>query len=160
MENLKTIMSQLNRQFLGGSKIPHGMSNPILRKQDGQYVIAVFFYTYKKEHLDAKRLPRPKYWMVADIETGKLIKENSCQDTDFSKQSFEELYSMEKPDLIKPTPEYFNELFKLFDEVRDSLIKTGTFNSDKYFEYMNKMLALVPPSYHIFYSELGEGVPA
>ena len=160
MENIKTIMSQLNRQFLGGSKIPHGMSNPVLRKQDDKYVIAVFFYTYKKEHLDAKQLPRPKYWTVADVETGKLLKENSCQDVDFSKQSFEELYSTEKLVSINPTPEYFSELFKLFNEVRDSLINTDKFESEKYSEYMDKMLAIVPPSYRIFYNELSGEVSA
>ena len=160
MERIKTIVSQLNRQFLGGSKIPHGMSNPVLRKVEGQFVIATFFYTYTKEHLDAKQLPRPKYWMTADLDTGRLIQEISCKDNDFSKQSLDEMYSMEKPDGINPTREYFEAVFVLFDEVRSTLMETGVMDNDKYAEYMTKMLAVVPTSYHVFYRELGEEVQA
>ncbi|MCX6055111.1 MAG: hypothetical protein NTZ74_09405 [Chloroflexi bacterium] len=158
MENINIIVSQLNRQFLGGAKIPHGMSNPVLRKYNGQFVIATFFYTFKKEHLDAKLLPRPTYWMVADIDTGKLIEDISCLGSDFSNQSFNELYLMEMPDSITPTPEYFEELFRIFDEVRYLLMKNGVLDFGKYSEYMTKMLAVVPPSYHIFYRELSEEV--
>lgn len=158
MDSIKTILSQLNRQFLKGAKIPHGMSNPVLCKYNGQYVIATFFYTYKKEHLDANHMPRPSYWMVAELESGKLIKEISCQEIDFSKQPNEQLYSMEKPDSEKPKPEYFDDLFKLFDEVRERLAKSGILDAEKYKEYVNKMLMVVPTAYHVFYHELSEVV--
>jgi len=160
MESITTIISQLNRQFLGGAKIPHGMSNPVIRKYNGHYVIATFFYSYKKEHLDSKQLPRPKYWMVADIFTGDLIEEISCQDSDFSKQSFTQLYTIEKSDPLRPTPEYYKELFSLFDEVRSSLMKNGNLDFNKYNDHMTKMLAIVPVSYQIFYRELSEEVRA
>jgi len=158
MDNIKTIMSQLNRQFLKGAKIPHGMSNPVLCKYEGQYVIATFFYTYKREHLDSNQMPRPTFWMVAELESGKLIKEISCEETDFSTQPYDVLYSMEKPDSERPKPEYFDDLFKLFDEVREQLLVNGIFDTDKYNEYKKMMLALVPVAYHVFYHQLSEVV--
>jgi hypothetical protein len=156
MDSIKTILPQLNRQFLKGAKIPHGMSNPVLCKYNGRYVIATFFYTYNKGHLDANRLPRPTHWMAAELESGNLIKEISCHEIDFSKQPYGELYSMEKPDSEKPGQEYFDALFKLFDEVREDLVKSGVLDAGKYGEYLDKMLTVVPRSYHVFYHELSE----
>jgi hypothetical protein len=160
VENIQTVLTQLNRRFLGGAKIPHGMSNPVLRKHGDRYAIAVFFYTYKKEHLDAKQLPRPRYWMLADIDSGAPIAENDCREADFSGQALDALYSSANPDAKKPAPDFFDDLFALFDAVRASALESGAPDKEKYAAYLNAMLALVPPAYRIFYRELSEEAKA
>ena len=154
MESIKGILSQLNRKFLNGAKIPHGMSNPVIREHDGRYVIATFFYLYNREHLAAKQIPRPGYWMIAEVESGEMIQEVSCKDNDFSKQPFDELYSTERLDSWKSDADYTEKMFMMFEDVRLSLIESNSLNKDKYDEYMKMVLAMVPVSYHVFYREL------
>jgi hypothetical protein len=154
VETIQTILSKLNLQFLEGAKVLHGLSNPVLRQHDGRVVIAVFGFVYEKAHFDANQLPRPAYWMTAGLETGEPAEEIDCLDRDFSEESFDGLYSMENPGAMKASQEAFEALFALFDSVRDSLVTKGVPDMDKYAEYMDKMLALAPPAYHVFYREL------
>jgi hypothetical protein len=150
----KEILANLKLKALGGAKIPHGVSNPVLRKIGEKVVIAVFIYTYKKENLDTRMMPRPSYWMIADIESGELIEHFNCSQNDFSSLSFDKLYSSKSSKNKTITNEYFNEAYNLFDNLRIYYKENKTVDVLMYNKYMEMIFSVVPDEYVVFYQEL------
>lgn len=151
---IKEVLNGLKMKALGGAKIPHGMSNPVLRRLKDKVVIATFIYTYNKENLESKKMPRPTYWMAADIETGELIGHFTCKQAEFSNQPYDRLYAAIPPDKVKATPEYFANLYKIFDGVREGYIQSEKVDRKSYGDYLEKILAIVPVEYGPFYKDL------
>lgn len=138
---------------LGGRKVPHGVSNPVLRIRNGQLCMAFFVYTYTREHLKQGMVRRPCDWMVADLVNGRLLEEISCSKEDFSDASKETWYSTDNPGGAK-SGEFFGEAYAILDAVRQEYSKTGKLDESAYRRYLDKILQAVPPAYHRFYREL------
>ena len=140
-------------QALGGRKIPHGVSNPMLRRHDGHLSLAFFVYTYTRSQLQQGMIGRPVSWIVADIRTGKLLAEIPCSSQDFSAASNEVLYSVHNPN-PRPEADSFKETYAMLDEVRREYLEKGIVQSELYDAYLERILHGVPPAYHRFYREL------
>lgn len=74
MKDIRTIIRELGRVILDGAKVPHTLSNPVMRKENGKWYIAFFVTFYNKWNWDKLKMPRPAYWALVDVETGELIK--------------------------------------------------------------------------------------
>lgn len=55
MVEIKKIVSTLNGKALGGAKIPHSVSNPVLRVVDDVPYIAAFVYIYNRENIQQNK---------------------------------------------------------------------------------------------------------
>lgn len=137
-----------------GMKIPHGISNPVIRKVEDKYFIAFFGYSYSKENILTKKYNRPSQWIIVDITDGNLIKNYFCSEKDFSQESKEKLYSLDDPNTKKPTKEYFEIMDHLFDTVRASVMYGETIDTESYRAYFNSLLAITPKEYRVFYKAL------
>ena len=73
-KDIRTIIRELGRVILDGAKVPHILSNPVMRKENGKWYIAFFVTFYNKWNWDKLKMPRPSYWALVDVETGELIK--------------------------------------------------------------------------------------
>lgn len=156
MESIKTVMSKLNAKVLGGAKIPHCVSNPVLRRSEGRIFISAFVYLYSRENLQNNKMPRPTHWLLADVETGDLEKEWDCRERDFSKANFEESYDLNDPFVKKPTKVDFVNMYSLIDTVREKYISQGVFDEIMYAEYLERILEITPLCYRRFYQELSD----
>jgi hypothetical protein len=154
MIDINTLLRNFKMACLGGAKVPHSMSNPVIRVEDGKPVAAVFVYVYKKENLVEKKMPRPFSWIIADLETGEVITEYKCSEKDFTTASFGSLYDLNDPDKKIPTKEDFQRIYGLFDSLRAQCIEKGVCTLEMEEEYLNSVLEVTPSSYRIFYKDL------
>ena len=154
MVDIKTIVSNLNRNALGGAKIPHCVSNPVLRMENEKLHIAAFVYTYNRENLQSNQMSRPIHWILADIESGEIVNEFDCRSVDFSNAEFDTTYDLNDSTVNRPSREEFEQIYKLFDEIRNECTATGLEMVDKYFDYLNRILEVTPSNYQRFYKEL------
>ena len=154
MTDINTLLKNLKMACLGGAKIPHSMSNPVIRVENGQPVVAVFVYVYKKENLIEKKMPRPLSWIIADIETGKVITEYKCSEKDFTSAPFGSLYDLNDPNKRIPTKDDFKRIYGMFDLLRAQCLEQGTCTLDMEEEYLNSVLDVTPSSYRNFYKDL------
>lgn len=139
----------------GGGKIPHGISNPVLRMHGGKLCLAFFAYSYTRQNLEQGMMPRPSRWLVAELDSGSLIEEISCGKTDFSDAPEKQLCSTANPN-PPMSPEMFRRIYGVLDEVRNGYKQTGKLDTAAYETYFEAMLQAVPPSYHRFYRELSK----
>lgn len=148
------VFEKVSAQALQGKKLPHGVSNPVLRREDGTLYLAFFVYLYQKRHLDERRLPRPSGWLLADLASGEIVKRFSCAERDFSSQPQDALYSVDYPDKPAYTREQFAELYGKLDRARAACAGADGAGAQEYAAYFEAMLELVPPAYRVFYQDL------
>ncbi|MBQ9167943.1 MAG: hypothetical protein IJX67_06000 [Oscillospiraceae bacterium] len=149
------IYQALKPQALGGRKVPHGLSNPVLRSRDGKLYLAFFVYTYTRQELQSGAISRPVSWMLADLESGKLVEEIPCSREDFSRASRDGKYSTQNPNGKMPA-DFHQKTFGILDQLRQNYLQSGTLDQSAYETYMAQMLRAVPPAYHRFYQELSK----
>ncbi|MBM6737829.1 hypothetical protein [Faecalicatena fissicatena] len=156
MDFVKTadVNSYIQREALGGIKIPHSTSQPVIRLEDGKYCLAAFVFFYSREDIRLGEAARPQFWVAADICTGELTGENSCKEKEFSDASYRKKYSIRADGVYDTSREYYEKAFALLDEVRETLIDTGTLERQKYDRYLAKITANIPREYQRFYFEL------
>lgn len=148
------VFRAVRQHALDGRKTPHGVSNPVLRRDGGRVCLAFFVYLYGKANLDSLRMPRPSLWLLADVRTGEVLRRVPCAEEDFSGQPADKLYSAAYPDRPDASAQRFEQLFRSLDEVRKQYCETGSLDTAAYAEYLENMLTLVPPDYRVFYREL------
>lgn len=147
------VYQKLRPMVFEGRKIPYGVSNPVLRRENGNLYLAFFAYSYTREQLKSGAIGRPSRWILADIESGKLIRAVSCAEQDFTTAGKEERFSVDNPN--KPgNPDHLKDTYTILDEVRRNYLQEGTLDTKRYEEYLAQMLLAVPTSYHRFYREL------
>lgn len=137
---------------LEGRKIPHGLSNPVLRRENGTLYLAFFVFLYQRENLQHKQMPRPSSWIVADLSTGEICRRVDCSVQDFSSQPAGRLYSMEpEPGAVRPD---LDEAYARLDQLRRSWLQQGLLPPELYQDYLQTILTATPPAYRVFYQEL------
>lgn len=154
MQAITEISKNVYKYVFGGAKVPGGISNPVLRSEDGKYYIAYFGYTYGKQDLVEKRFKRPMKWVLLDIESGELVKVFDCAEKDFSKAPYDKVYSLNDPNVKQGTEEYFRIMDMLFDTARASIVYSKSFDKANYQAYLNNLYAITPQEYRVFYKEL------
>ena len=155
--NSQQMMKELKGRVLGGAKIPHSCSFPVLRKEDGKMTIAFFLQFQKKEYFEKGIMERPAYWYVTDLETGKMIEEMNCREKDFCTAPFDRMYKKGEPE-IRGTKAEAERLYQMLDEIRICYIKTNMVHAFLYKEYLNLLFKVMPKGQINFYKELSKPV--
>ena len=140
--------------ILGGEKVPHSTSQPVLYKQDGKYYLAAFVFFYTKEDIESGAVDRPTMWALADIETGEIVKEYETKEKEFSDASYDVKYNVRAEGEYDTSRGYYDKSFALLDWVSGKLIKTGKLYSLEYKAYLERILANIPKEYQRFYRDL------
>ncbi len=147
------VYQKIRPLVFGGKKIPYGVSNPVLRWEDGKLYLAFFAYAYTAQQLKSGALGRPTRWLLADPVTGQPVRIISCAEQDFSTAGKDERFSTENPN--KPeNKDHLKQTYTILDQVRRRYMQEGTVDKARYAEYVDQLLLAVPPSYHRFYREL------
>lgn len=154
MITVKELNKKVQPAALHGAKVPHGVSNPVIRKEEGKYYIAYFVYTYERSNMASNMYPRPSEWILADIKTGDVVSVYECNEKDFSEQKFNRMYSLTDKNVKKPNEDYFTVMDNLFDTVRASIVFGNQMDMASYSAYLRDLLAITPEEYKIFYKEL------
>ena len=148
------INRKIKNSILGGVKIPHSTSQPVIYKDNGKYYVAAFVFFYGKDDIEAGMVDRPTVWAIADIETGEIIKEYDTKKKDFSDAPYDVKYNIRSDANYDTSKEYYDRAFAILDSVRKKLIGTGKLYSLEYKAYLDRILANIPKDYQRFYRDL------
>lgn len=143
-----------SRAAMQGRKTPHGLSNPVLRATAGGVFLAYFVHLYQKADLDSGMLPRPQFWLLADLKTGEVLRRIACSEEDFSTLAADARLSTAGKDGPAQTTEDFQALYARLDGVRRTYLQTGAVDEQAYEAYFTQMLQAVPPAWRRCYAEL------
>ncbi len=152
--NTQKLIGNIQRSMLNGKKIPHNVSQPVIRKEDGKYYIASFVFFYTEKELGKGMINRPTMWALSDLETGKIIKRYYTKDKEFSDAPYGNNYSLAINLSCKNVQAYYADTFRLFDEIRKEIINTGNLDKEKYNIYLNRVKSYIPESYKRFFTDL------
>ena len=151
---VKNLWMKLQSNVLGGAKVPHSTSQPVIRKENGKYYLAVFTFFYNREDIQAGMVSRPTVWDLADLETGEIVHEYETMEKDFSDATYDVKYNVRADAQYDTSKEYYDKAFAILDSVREKLISTGKFYNLEYQIYLDKILANIPKEYQRFYRDL------
>lgn len=151
------IVKEMNRKALGGAKIPHSCSFPVLRKVDGKFVICMFTQLYTKEQMSSGMMQRPSLWCLTDIQDGENFREYNCKETEFCSAPYNMLYSRGTSEKIGNKQDIIN-LYSQFDDIRKHYIETGILDAFSYKKYLEDLFRIIPSGQINFYKELSKMV--
>ena len=152
--NAYSLWMKIQRGVLGGVKVPHSTSQPVIYKEDGKYYLAAFTFLFSKEDIEAGMVARPTVWTIADIITGEIIKEYETKEKDFSDAPYDVKYNVRADGQYDTSKAYYDKTFAILDSVRDKLIKTGKLYMLEYQAYLDRIIANIPREYQRFYRDL------
>lgn len=144
----------IKKNIMGGKKIPHSTSQPVIHEEDGKYYLSAFVFFTTREDLSNSVTARPTMWCISDMVTGEILHIYSTKEKEFSDASYEKKYSIKQENEYNTSKEYYIEAFSVLDEVIDEYMKFNTINRDKYDKYMNMILANIPKEHQQFFKDL------
>lgn len=147
------VWRQLRARTLGGRKIPHSLSNPVLRRVDEKLYLACFILPSSAAQLRQGITGRPVSWILADLKTGRPLGEMPCSRADFSDAEADAQIALGTAELT-PDGNFFPETYAILDRVRSRYLQEGVLDQALYGQYLQRMLSAVPPGLHRFYREL------
>lgn len=151
-------ISELNAfaasKALGGAKLPHGLSNPVLRELDGNICVCYFVYTYNRQARETGLYPRPSEWIALSIEEGDLVGRFRCSENDFSTAPYDKTYSVKDASVSAQSKDHYAAMCQLIEEARSSVIATGCLDRKTYEDYLNKLFVITPKDFRVFYTDL------
>ena len=148
-----TIMNDLQKTILDGQKIPHSISQPVVRNVDGRYYLAVFIFFFSKKDIEEKKISRPEMWALLNLVNGSIEHKYNCRTDDFCDENFKNRYSIITDSSSITSKNYLTEIWSLMDSVRLSCIE-GKINQDLYKAYLTEVLRTIPQEYRVFYNRL------
>ena len=154
MLTINEINSKIQKNVLNGTKIPHSTSYPVLYFENGKYYFAAFIFFYSREDIETGSVERPTMWVIADIETGEIIKERLTKDKDFSNAPYDVKYNIHADASYDTSKEYYDKAFTILDLCRSKIIENGRFYLKEYRFYLDKIIANIPKEYQRFYYDL------
>lgn len=154
MQSSEVINGILQKSVIGGKKIPHSTSYPMIVKEKSKYYLATFTFFYSREDIEVGMVERPTMWAIADIETGEIIEERLTKDKDFSDASYDIKYSIRADAQYNTSKKYYDEAFAILDSCRSKIINTGKFYPGEYKFYLDRIIANIPKEYQRFYQDL------
>jgi len=153
MKDINIIMRAVDESLFSGAKVAHGLSHPVIRRQGGEYLLAVFAYFVTREDARNGTLARPAKWALVDLKTEEVVEVNNCDEKDFSSAK-EGSYNMTAYSDGKPTREKVKEVYKLLDDFRTSYVEAKK-NVDSLAEaYLEELFKIVPDEYRTFYKDI------
>lgn len=141
-------------EILGGEKIPHSTSYPVVYCENGKYYLASFVFFFTREDIEAGKVDRPTVWAIADIETGEIIEKRQTKDNDFSDAPYDKKYNIRPDGKYDTSREYYDKAFLILDSARKKIINGEVFPEEEYKRYLKAILANVPKEYQRFYTDL------
>lgn len=154
MVSIRDINRQARQKALGGAKMPHGISWPVLHKHDRGLTIAYYVTVHNHGDLESGIFRRPTEWLEFDIREGKMIGRYDCRINDFSKEPMDGKYDLSQGAEKKPDAETMERLYREFDSVRESLFTHGMPDMGLYIRYKREVLSMIPAAYQVFLKEL------
>lgn len=148
------VVRNVQNNILGGKKVPHSISQPVLHFENGQYYLAVFVFFFNRNDIKKQKIKRPSSWALLDIKTGEIVENRTCSEYDFSNESFSNSYSITPDAEYDLSKKYLLSTWKLLDSVRYELIVRKNVNTVIYYDYLARVLNNTPREYHFFYEEL------
>ena len=150
----KKVYANLQKKALGGAKVMHRVSLPVIRKEEDKHVLASFIFLFTPEELKTGHIKRPPLWVTADIESGEIIERYRCSENDFSAEPFDKEYFIRESSEVSPSAEYTLDLFQRLDEIRKEVLEQKEANDVAMREYIDLLLRIIPNEYQVFYKEL------
>jgi len=154
MKKSVEISELLSKDVLGGIKVPHSVSQPLIYSENGYYFLAVFAFFFNNEDIKSGLVERPSLWVIANVETGDIVKRYETKEVDFSDAPYDIKYNIRSDGQYDTSQGYYDRAFGILDEVREGIIKQGVFHEDRYMEYLNMIVANIPREYQRFYYDL------
>jgi len=152
--NIRTIIKKFSLGALGGKKIPHGVSNPVFRKnEDGSISAAAFVFVYNKDQIKGRSVPRPKKWMTMDLTTGEIT-EYDCSVNDFSDLPSDFMCDLNAEDNTAFSEEYKRQTLAVFDLTLKKYLLKNKFDKELNDAYMYMMLRMVSVGFKELYKQL------
>jgi hypothetical protein len=148
------IFVKIQQNILGGAKVPHSTSQPVIYEENGKYYLAVFVFFFNRGDIEAGAVDRPTVWAIADLETGEIIKEYETKEKDFSDAPYDKKYNVRSDKKYDTSKEYYDKAFDILDSVRKKLIKEHHLYKTEYQYYLDMILANIPEEYQRFYTDL------
>lgn len=148
------IMEALQSTVLGGAKVPHHVSYPVIRRMGQTGYLAVFVQTYDRELLAKQALRRPSYWYLADLTTGSIVRAMDCKKEDFCSAPFDRLYRRGELGKENWTKADVTRMYAQLDEIRKHVIEDGVLDGFAYQAYLKQVLDAEPSGQRNFYREL------
>lgn len=153
--NSQEAMKTLRGKVLGGSKVPHSCSFPVLRMMDGTLYLAYFVQLQNREQMQKNLIQRPAYWYIADLKNGELSAEFNCKTNDFATAPFDKLYIRGEA-ARKGTSEDVSRLYDMLDDIRSRYLKDGFVDVFAYRDYLKLLFEVIPKGQINFYKELSK----
>ena len=118
-------------------------------------MIAVFITIFNPISFYDGIFDRPGYWVLADIETGEVITTNICEswNEEFCDAPHERRYDLRLVDGVY-SERFFEETFRILDEVRMNYLETSLFDERRYHVYLRRILKACPVPYRKFFVAL------
>ncbi len=152
--NVREIMKRFSVSALGGKKIPHGVSNPVFRKnENNEYEACAFIYLYQAKELKEKNIRRPSKWMTMNVRTGDIV-EYDCSAKDFSSAAADLMCDLRAEEDTAFSAEYKKQTLAIFDLILKKYLVTGIFDKELNDAYMYMMLRMVSVGFKQFYIDL------
>ncbi len=154
--NVREIMKKFSITALGGRKIPHGVSNPVFRKnENGEYEVCAFIYLYNAQELKDKNIGRPSMWMALNVHSGQIT-EYECRSNDFSYADSNTKCDLHAEEDMVFSSEYKKQTLAVFDLILKKYLITGRFDKELNDAYMYMMLRMVSKGFKPFYKDLNQ----
>ncbi len=154
MKALSAVMKDLDFSLFGGAKVPHGLSHPIVRYENGEFYFAVFAFGLSAEKVRTNQLGKPSKWALADLESGEIKFTFSCMEKDFSPASEDILYDMSTFAGDRPTQKDVEKVYEQFEAIRSTYVSNKDAVLPLIKEYMEALSKVVPTAYFKFYKDL------
>lgn len=134
------------------------ISHLVIREEEGKYYLAAFAFLCTREEATRFLVPRPEYYILADLETGSVVKREDCRENDFSTAPFDRKYSLDTNGKTRHKDEdFYIEAYGYLDEARQILLEAGIgpHFAEAYRKYFGLISGNIPDEYLRFYEELG-----
>ena len=154
MISIRDINKTARQKALGGTKMPHGVSWPVLHKHDRGLTIAYYVTVHDHDDLVSGVFRRPAEWLEFDVREGKMIGRYDCRVKECSKEPMDGRYDLSQGAEKKPDAETAERLSRVFDSVRASLLAQGMPDMGLYSQYKKEVLSMIPAPYQVFFREL------
>lgn len=156
VNSTKEFVEKVVKNFAADRSDKIVVSFPVLREHNGEYYIALFFALQDEEGASKNLSTRPVKWRLYDINTFSVVEKYDTNKDEFSKGNYLEDY----PYLVDGAEEKFDDMYSLFDEIRDDYIKRHAVNNFKYKKYIKTVKGLYNKKFQRFYDELSFYIPS
>lgn len=146
-------------------------SFPVIRKENGAYVIAVFAFDTEKnydEGMEGFYIQRPTAWLLTDLASGEILNVWDCRERDFTDFAYK-VKARPDPDLPEnpnapwvkiskarsgKNPEFTEKTLNLFEDMRSEVLSGGKLDTEKNQIYFDNITEGLEQEFKMYYYDL------